>query len=251
MKAKLISLFGIIYIIVTLSLYVSGAPTGPTIQNGTSERNTNEADSSTGTPIEAWAGNATSLTLNSSVITDRWQGFYGNVTGTIILDDASGYSLYNWPLTSAEGEIYAVNSSTTPNWDNLICFNFTGMPADYNMTLGDLQGGLGMTSTEPDNVNNTFNMSFTGSFTIGSTNTIDRDSGCSAVSLYVSDAHDEVKFNETILMTNASDDTIVYVSILEQDATGFSGASLDFQMIVGDDGSDTATTPYWFYMELS
>jgi hypothetical protein len=39
--------------------------------------------------------------------------------------------------------------------------------------------------------------------------------------------------------------------LLEQDATGFSGSTLDFQMIVGENGDTEEATNYYFYVELS
>src|SRR3989338_8064271 len=97
-------------------------PQGPTnIARGSSER----APSNAPTQVQAEAGNVTSLQIVATKITSRWQGFYGNITGNITLSDSSSNSMYNWMETAPRGEIYAVNSSATPVWGEVFCFNFT------------------------------------------------------------------------------------------------------------------------------
>jgi hypothetical protein len=192
------------------------------------------------------------LRINATRITSRWQGYYGNITGVITLDDAVNNTLYQWDLASPEGEIYAVNSSNTPVWGDVFCFNFSnnksaGQPIVQNFNGNDLENTLGMNPTDVDGVDETFNRTFTGSFKVGS-KTIDSTSGCSVVALNVNDAYQEVNFEEVLLTDNES---IVYTALLEQDATGFSGAPLDFQLIVGENGDTTEATNYYFYVELT
>ena len=43
--------------------------------------------------IEAEAGNITELTIDDRRTTQAWQGYYGNITGTITLDDANNYTM--------------------------------------------------------------------------------------------------------------------------------------------------------------
>ncbi len=246
MKKRLFSLIFLLIMIVMFSYNVYPDPTGAIITNGTPERGS--PDSLNGKPIEADAGNMTAVGINSSKISTRWQGYYGNITGLITLDDASTNTIYSWFITSPRGEIYAVNGSTTPTWANVECLQFNRSVTNTDLTM--LQTNLGMSVDDDDTVNKTFNLTFTGSFTIGSSNTIDSEDNCSLVSLYVNDGYDEVNFNETILIEN-DNNLIIYTALLEQDETGFSGSSLDFEMIVGDNGDIVASTTYWFYVELS
>jgi hypothetical protein len=229
-----------------LSLKVLAAdPTGPeSIERGADERRP------TADPIavQAQAGNVTALTINATKITSRWQGYYGNITGTITLDDANNATMYSWEIASPQGEIYAVNDSTTPTWGDIVCFNFSKTSAEQNVTLSGLQDSLGMNSTDADTVNKTFNHTFKGSLTVGSV-TLTEGDGCQVVSLNVEDKYDAAKFNETILTDNTT--KIIYTALLEQDATGFQGSNLDFQMIVGENGDTTEATSYYFYVELT
>jgi len=90
--------------------------------------------------IQAQAGNVTELNIDGYSTTQTWQGYFGNVTGTIMLGDGSDNVMYNWSLSSPEGEIYAsVNDSIS--WGSVMCFNFTAT-GDY----GDDSGNIGNTS---------------------------------------------------------------------------------------------------------
>jgi hypothetical protein len=247
MKLKMLSVIVLVIALALLSSGVLAAPGGPdAIERGTDERRP------TADPIvvQAQAGNVTALTINATRITTRWQGYYGNITGSITLDDAQNNSLYQWDLASPQGEIYAVNDSRTPTWSSVICFNFSKTSAEQNVTLSDLEASLGMSPSDADTVNKTFNLTYRGGISVG-TKTLNEGDGCQVASLFVNDAYNEVSFNETILTDNSSDHKIIYVSLLEQDATGFQGSTLDFQMLVGEDGDTAGATNYYFYVELT
>lgn len=249
MKTKTLnSIAALIAILVLLSFAVLAVPQGPTgIKEGTDERRA-VSDSTEGTLKQAQAGNMTALILNSTRITSRWQGYYGNVTGEITLDDASNNSLYSWELITPQGEIYAVNHSTTPTWTEVACFNFTD--DSQNVTLTELEDSLGITDQyDKEGVNETFNITYTDSFNVGSTAVSGTD--CKIAGLFVNSAYDSLSFNETILHQNRSGEMVIYVSFVENSAAGFSGAPLDFQMIVGEDGDEDTAKNYYFYIELS
>src|SRR4030042_6405258 len=60
----------------------------------------------------AIAGNITSMDVTGFSVTQSWQGYFGNVTGVITLEDNSGNVMYNWSEASPEGEIYASTNDT-------------------------------------------------------------------------------------------------------------------------------------------
>ena len=75
------------------------------------------------TSAQAEAGNVTRLDINAITITTSWQGYYGNVTGNIVLADANNESLYEWGnATSITGEVYATRT-TTVTWNTINCSN--------------------------------------------------------------------------------------------------------------------------------
>lgn len=249
MKTRTLSAIVAVLVLTLLSYAVLAVPEGPgTVQQGTPDRRTTGIDTSGGTVVQAQAGNVTALNINSTRLTSRWQGYYGNVTGTITLDDSSNNTLYNWRLASPQGEIYAVNHSTTPTWANVECFNFTD--TSQNVTLANLESSLGLAVKDIDGVNETFNQTYNGSFSAGSKTIVAGDE-CPIASLFVSDAWSGVRFNETILFENQTAERVIYVALLEQDQTGFSGSTLDFEMIVGDNGDSVGATSYYFFVELT
>ena len=193
--------------------------------------------------VNAAAGNVSELSINATEITTHWQGYFGNITGTITLDDAQGNTMFDWSSEtgySPTGEIYAANSSIT-SWSDVMCVSLYGNNTSVNTTT--LETMYGMTDGEGDGINETFTA--TQDITIG-TSTL---SGCPATNTYVNNASDTDYFNETLLVENSTR-AVIFASQIEEDATGFDGRSWDFQIMVAE--SDAAgTTPYWFYLELS
>lgn len=241
----------IIFAAVALFLvsFASAQPQGPSsIERGSSERSPQDAAAL----VQAEAGNVTSLQIIASKITSRWQGFYGNITGNITLGDSSNNMMYNWMETSPRGEIYAVNGSTTPVWDEVFCFNFTNhlgpnQPIIQRFNGTDLENTLGLGPTDADGVDETFNRTFTGNFQVAGT-TIDENSGCMTVALNVNGGYQEQQFQETLLTDNNS---IIYTALIENSQTGFQGAPVDFQVIVGENGDTQEPTNYYLYVELT
>lgn len=196
----------------------------------------------------AIAGNVTELYINASFITQSWQGYYGNIYGTIVLDDARNMSLYTWTLLSPMGRIYATRNSTALNWSksNIICANITHIESEeteLNFNLNGMQ--------DSDGINETFRFITHPRFNV-STKGFEPNECNYTVSTYVNDEANVRNFNETLLYSS-SDDAMIYMTIINQDALGFNGSNWDFQMIVAEDGhaGDTTVTPYYFYVELS
>ena len=189
----------------------------------------------------AIAGNVTEMTVVAFTTTQSWQGYFGNITGTIQLADGSDNVMYNWSLASPEGEIYAsVNNSV--NWVGTQCYNNTtftpNLELEYNI-LGD----------DVDGVDETFNLQNHDAFYVN--NILINTNTCMSARIYGdTGAGVDTEFEE-VLLKGGSNETI-FASILEEDMLGFNDASHDFQMLVLEDGhgTDTATRPYYFYVEL-
>ncbi len=229
---------------------------------------------------EAYAGNITFLTITGQTVTQSWQGYVGNVSGVITLDDADNYTLYDWTDSSPTGEIYATYLSSV-DWTtgNVLCWNWSA-PEVY-LQLNELEGwgttgvkptstkSLGVTQTAVDGVNETFtcnacdgstllthaNFYVGGQFINGSALSPASQGGgpCPAVKLY--NGTGSGVFQEVILYNNQSGDNndgVIYTSILNDSINGYNNQSWDFEMIVGENGhsGDTSTTTYYFYVEL-
>src|SRR3989338_1693424 len=224
-------------------------PTPPTDVSVVTSSRRAEASSAT---VPAYAGNVTELRINVSMVTQGWQAFYGTVSGTIVLDDAFNNSVYTWDLTSPEGEIYATRNNTPLNWTagNIVCANLTNVETEESALNFNLGGGQ-----DADGINETFTNISHPSFSVG-LQSFAADQCNFTVSTYVNDSTPggsvPRSFNETLLYS-ASERAVVYTALVTDDNYGFNGSRWDFQMLVGEDGhsGDTASTPYYFYVELS
>ena len=217
---------------------VLAAPTGPTINTVGSSR----YSVANGANVTAVAGNVTELNVTANSITQTWQGYFGNITGTIVLGNSNNQTLYNWNLSSPHGEIYATRASTVPTWISVAC------ATSAQITTEDTALGVNE-SVDQDSVNRTFinttafNQFYVGSIVINSTQ------NCKAANLFNSSGTYSTNFQEVLLHDGTS---LIYTGIITQDSTGFDNRTHDFEMLVGENGhnGDANPTPYYFYVEL-
>lgn len=233
-----ILVFILLFIITDIAISIA-APVGPSSANiGSSSRYSaiNAAN------ISAVAGNVTELNFNANTITNTWQGYFGNVTGTIVLGNSNNQSLYNWNLSSPTGEVYATRNSNIPNWDTISCANQEQINSEDAL--------LGVNQTiDQDSVNRTFlNTTFFNSFYVGGIN-INSTQNCRAVNLYDGTGSASTNFQEVLLHDGNS---MIYTALLTQNSVGFDNRTYDFEMLVGEDGhlGDTNPLSYYFYLEL-
>jgi hypothetical protein len=237
-------------ILVSFASFLFAEPTGPNMINESpaQSRGTNSPYT-----LNAEAGNITALSVDATTVTKSWQGYYGNITGAITLDNTDNYTMYDWSQASPQGEIYASNSSSV-TWSKIKCLNFTaphlGTGAE-GINLSALETMYGMNSWDPDGVNETFKYTYSDAsgFYVGSV-TINIDDQCPLTYTYVNDTSQATQFKEVLLTDNVS---IVFTTIIEQDAYGFIlNETHDFQILVGEDGhqGSSGTTPYYFFAEI-
>lgn len=229
-----------------LATFVVGDPAAPlSITRGASySANFTATENS----VAAQAGNTTELTLSGVSVTQTWQGYYGNVSGYVTLDDADNNSLYRWQTFSSSGEVYASNNSGV-NWDTVQCINFTANGSQVN-NVTTLESQFNIDDADPDGFNETFNYTYSGTFYIG-TRKFNTTHQCPMTYLQNGTGMQTEHFKE-ILMTDNSTRGIIFVSFTEDNEVGFSDTVVDFEMIVADDGhdGDTEITNYYFYVEM-
>ena len=230
---KLINFILIFSTILMFSSLVAALPNGATVTNLTSTHaNTTSAGNNS-----AIAGNVTELSIDGYAITQSWQGYFGNVTGTIMLADNGDNIMYNWPLASPKGEIYAANASSVA-WEGIQCYDEVA-----NMTF--FESMFGISTADADGLNETFNLNDHAEFF---TNNKQFTSGqCNSTKLYNSVGIGT--FDEVLLTDGPS---IVFASLLLEDADGFDSKPHDFEMMVLENGHgvDTDPTTYYFWVEL-
>ncbi|MBN1503409.1 hypothetical protein JW930_07760 [Candidatus Woesearchaeota archaeon] len=207
----------------------------------------------------AYAGNVTQMDLYGLSVTKHWQGFFGDITGTIVLDDAQNWTMYDWPNLEPKGEVYAVNTSTTPTWSNVECFNFTDLNgATGNLT--DVENSYNITFNDVDGIDETYNMTTHPDFSIGTDHSIDANT-CPSTYTHINDLWQDDKFVQLLLQDG---ERPIFMTIIENDdegnntgVGGFDTVDHDFQLLVPEDGTSWDTgeinrnpTRYWFYLDL-
>lgn len=185
----------------------------------------------------AVAGNITELNLNGFSVTQSWQGYYGNVTGTIELADSSGNVLYNWSQASAVGEVFAAYQGI--DWQGLSCF-------DMSSQLSSLEAEFNIGSSDVDGVDETFTRNDHAEFYVGTT----QFSSGECNNTKVNGPGGAATYDEVLLMDSYN--RTVFTALLSDDTLGFDNQRHDFEMLVLEDGHGTDTDPtiYFFYIEL-
>jgi hypothetical protein len=265
-----LALFGVAFLMLWMFKPVLAVdPTGADVSPGTPMTAPNDtADSEL-----AFAGNVTYLDVTAFTTTQSWQGYFGNVSGTIQLADSSDNVLYNWSLLSPQGEVYA-STNQTVQWRDIQCLNYSaaggfsdesGNGGTVNVdgiNLSTLESRFNINWDDVDGVNETFYLydpttgagSGPGGHELFYTANLEFSLG-ECISTLVFDnsgAGASGNFQE-VLMYEPVTGSVVFNSILdEEDVAGFDGNFYDFEMLVLEDGhgTDTVSTTYYFFVEL-
>lgn len=189
--------------------------------------------------LSAQAGNITQVNIDVIYVTKSWQGYYGNVTGTITLDDADNNTFYNWTLVTVDAEIFAARASDV---------QFTTVNCTNSSELATEESYLGQIASDGDSVSNTFNSTDHPELSVGTQTNI---SGCYSTNSFVDGEFSHTDFHQLLLSDDSSN--LVYTAITDDNQLGFDGNTYDFQMLVGENGhnGDTATTTYYFWVEIN
>lgn len=221
----------------TLGVALAEPNGASTVTPGTSTR----ASADSAQSHNAIAGNVTELTIYGDSITQSWQGYFGNVSGTIRLADSSGDAMYNWSLASPQGEIFA-STQAAVSWTGVQCFNWTanGTALETTYNIDDAADGINETFSDSNSHVE---------FSVGTTTFNAGD--CMSVDVFDSTGASVDGTFEEVLLADAAGNP-VFAALLEEDANGFDSTTHDFQMLVLEDGhnGDTSTTQYFFYVEL-
>ncbi len=256
-KESAIILLGVLLLSI-YSIMVFSTPSGVTI---TTVRNTSLSE--TAGTIANYTGNGLGdgsgggyifyVNVTGNTKNTKWKGYVGNVSGKLTLDDSSGFTIYDWSLSSFSGEIYATRTSATINWSGIRC-------AYFNVT--EEEGDRLNHTSKNDNITATFDGTDNTAITVGTTSL----ASCPTTNIYVNDTKDlnddfeevvlydgPAVFNRTAPHVDDAFSNLVYAQILEENAWGFSNATFDFQIIVPENGASTwaSSTAYYFYIELS
>jgi len=168
---------------------------------------------------DAQGGNVTEINLTATVSTDRWQGYYGNVSGKLRFGRGS-YIFYTFGVSS-EVAVYASQNSS---------FDFTAIEAAAASDI-DTQWGYGVGNDQAEDI-------FTGDTT--------NISGVVAPSVELLPLGQNL--NSTIMDDGQTGDKLNYIfgAVVQKGATCFDSSICDYELLVPADG----TEQYYFFLEV-
>jgi hypothetical protein len=228
----------LLFIVALTTSFVEAAPTAPTtlttVQSSSRDLSTVAAQSAS-----AQGGNVTEINIAAITITKSWQGYYGNITGQITLQDGNNNTFYNWSLTSMSGRVYATRNGSI-SWAVINCTNAGNRTNEETY--------LGQVASDSDSVSNTYSGSSHPAFNV-STSQINTDS-CYTTRGYVNNNSQGANYT-MILLQSRSD--IIYTGIMNKSVVGFDGRQHDFELLVGENerSGSIGVTPYYFYTEFN
>jgi len=230
MKSKYILFIGLFIALIYYSAFVISTPTGATLTPGASERKSGV----NATNITAQCGNVTFLTIDLSQISSVWQGYYGDVTGGVVLEDSTGNTFYDWSVIDAIGEVYATRKIIT-DWSTINCSNQSHIYLEEER--------LTIENTSSEGINDTYKTTLSHPDFVVNNRLM---SGCRCTKTYNS-TNSQAKFWNVIL--NSDENTTVYTSLMDNDEIGFDGTTVDFQLLVPVNLS-SGQSIYNIYVEL-
>ncbi len=218
--------------------FVVADPNAPlsTTEIGTSSRNLSGLPAQS---VNAIGGNVTEININTISITKSWQGYYGNVSGMVTLQDGSNNTFYNWSQAHPKGQIYATRVSSI-TWSTINCSNSSDVAAENTY--------LNLTPSDSDSVNNTFSKATHPAFNVGSKALTTNNCPYTTYG-YVNNNSQTASYSMVLLNSGSN---IVYTTITNSSTTGFDGKQHDFQLLVGENERTTAgVITYYFWTEFS
>ena len=223
---RLAIITAIVFVLAFGASYVIGVPD---FAQGTAGA-TGQYSTAAANAVQAEGGNVTQVDVSTIMSTQKWQGFWGNISGSLALGDGVDI-FYNWTVVSFQA-VYA-----SP-----------GNDIDW-ATAGDLSGqaaregkdtDYGFASGDSDSINATFG-----------------GGACSAGTIFAA-ADGVSSFNstggasawETCLGEDAGaalDDTVFGADIVWAGSDSFKGSSVQYQLMVPVIAAEDS---YYFYLEI-
>ncbi len=224
-KNKILSIFALIAMVLGISAVVA-APTEANVTAGTPEAY-NWAPTVTSTTIIG--GNVSQVNVTSVQVTDKWVGFYGEVSGSIVLGDSTGNTFYQWTISDPTGGVVYATNNTVSDWSTL-----SPLYADSGYLPDFLISGT-------DSFNNTFvdQEDFVSpTITVNSVNyTTTWQGGSKGIDF------------KTYAMYADSGATLVWAGKVKADSTSFNSNTADYQILAGVNQIGAEQT-FYFYLEL-
>lgn len=222
------ALFGIV-LLSGVVFAISGATVTEVVERGRWLGNTPT------TNITTEGGNITGVTVNATVLTDRWASFYGNVTGSIVLtDNVSSNNVYSWDWVPENGgEVCVVANATDFAWASAdvttgaeidTVWGFTGVSDSATITFASSNCTLNFAEAT---VTNTANVTLLGNSSF--TTCAIEDQGTPAVK-----------------------QDFAFCTVINSTGSNYNGETASFEVMVPTAfDTPSATETYYFFAELN
>lgn len=244
LKAFFLTLCLALYLFFIISHFTYARPMGASVTNISTETYGFSPQSRTDL-----GGTITTLQLSSTQQNYAWKAYVGNITGTLVLKNSDGYSIFEWPMNSSAMSGYVfVSRNGSLEWLSASCAN--------SAVINSEQAFLGINSSSTFSINKTFNYTIHKSMTLALVATI-QNSTCPSLATYVNGTAQQMSENayfQEILLSVSNN--LVYATFIDQDAFGFDNnatapSRYDFQIIVAENSSSPTGNVYYFYAEIT
>ena len=183
-------------------------------------------------PVEE--GNITPMDLDGNTSTEKWAGFYGNVTGNLVLGLGESRLMYNWTWSPASAGAVCVSTNAT----------LATRPFVYAAPATDVDTAWGFDPADSDSGVNTFNESGC-NMTIGSSFVEDADySWTGSTKTFATCA---MRLTTSV----ASKGQMLFCSNITQGGTLFNGQTGDFEILAPTSQDPATYETYYFYIHLT
>ncbi|MFH0737516.1 MAG: hypothetical protein V1827_02375 [Candidatus Micrarchaeota archaeon] len=175
-------------------------------------------------------GNITPVNVTADTLTDRWAGFWGEVSGALVLGNSS-LNIFKWTISTAPAGEVCVSTNNA--------FPFTTADGATGANI-DTAWGFGLVA---DNGSATF----TGSncaITLNEQSVTNAAYANHTDSLYNTCALDDGAFGNTT-------SELAYCAVINSAGTNYLGGAADYELMVPTNNTVDATTQYYFYLELN
>lgn len=215
------------------------APASARPIGNTSDTTVGTAGTFTATPGSgaALGGNITDVSfVDVLTVTSKWQAYYGNVTGSIMLGSSVSDKMFSWSVGTMAGEVFATQdvSMTIAKWEALTARNATQIDTDFSFTAGDSDSAANSFDANPDAI------VVAGRSIDGAANT--------AVQTY--NGTETATWTTIALSPDSTEANYVFAGVIISDGEAYDDTTKDFQMIVPENEA-TGTETYYFYVELT
>lgn len=178
-------------------------------------------------------GNITNANLSGSSLTDKWAGYYGVVSGSLLLRASGDTSdLYNWTWNDAAGGVVCASEATAFPFSSAANTTASAVDTAYGFT----------TATDVDQAVDTFTtalctVAFSEGSVAGTINTTHKGSSTFGTCV-VSDG------------TTVGEDNFAFCVAIQDDASGLSykNSAASYELMVAT--TMQASESYYFYVDL-